>query len=73
MGKMQKNVAMDFMNKIRKVQGKRKGLIMLSVLKSKAFISQTKFPQPGAGHGNPHHYSCLENPMDKRSLVGYGP
>ena len=39
MGKMQKNIAMDFMNKIRKVQGKRKGLIMLSVLKSKAFIS----------------------------------
>ena len=20
---------------------------------------------PGEGHGNPHHYSCLENPMDR--------
>ena len=20
---------------------------------------------PGGGHGNPLHYSCLENPMDK--------
>ena len=23
---------------------------------------------PGGGHGNPFQYSCLENPMDKRSL-----
>ena len=23
---------------------------------------------PGEGHGNPLQYSCLENPMDKRSL-----
>ena len=27
---------------------------------------------PGGGHGNPLHYTCLENPMD-RSLVGCGP
>ena len=20
---------------------------------------------PGRGHGNPHQYSCLENPMDR--------
>ena len=20
---------------------------------------------PGGRHGNPHHYSCLENPMDR--------
>ena len=20
---------------------------------------------PGGGHGNPHQYSCLENPMDR--------
>ena len=20
---------------------------------------------PGGGHGNPFHYSCLENPMDR--------
>ena len=26
---------------------------------------------PGEGNGNPHQYSCLGNPMDKRSLVGY--
>ena len=26
---------------------------------------------PGAGHGNPLQYSCLENPMD-RSLMHYG-
>ena len=26
---------------------------------------------PGEGSGNPLQYSCLENPMDKRSLVGY--
>ena len=28
---------------------------------------------PGGGHGNVFQYSCLENPMDKRSLVGYSP
>ena len=28
---------------------------------------------PGEGHGNPPQYSCLENPMDQRSLVGYSP
>ena len=28
---------------------------------------------PGEGNGNPLQYSCLENPMDKRSLVGYSP
>ena len=28
---------------------------------------------PGGGHGNPLQYSCLENPMDKRNLVGYSP
>ena len=22
---------------------------------------------PGRGHGNPLHYSCLENPMDKEA------
>ena len=25
---------------------------------------------PGGGHGNPPQYSCLENPMDRGSLVG---
>ena len=24
---------------------------------------------PGAGHGNPFQYSCLENPMD-RGIIG---
>ena len=28
---------------------------------------------PGGGNGNPHLYSCPENPMDKRSLASYGP
>ena len=28
---------------------------------------------PGGGHGNPLQYSCLENPMDKKSLAGYSP
>ena len=29
---------------------------------------------PGLGrHANPLQYSCLENPMDKRSLEGYSP
>ena len=23
---------------------------------------------PGGGHGNPLHYSCLENPLEERSL-----
>ena len=27
---------------------------------------------PGGGHGNPLQYSCLENPMDRWSLAGYG-
>jgi len=26
---------------------------------------------PRGGHGNPLHYSCLENPHGKRSLMGY--
>ena len=25
----------------------------------------------GGGHGNPLQYSCLENPHEQRSLVGY--
>ena len=28
---------------------------------------------PGGGHGNPLQYSCLENPMDRGSLVSYSP
>ena len=28
---------------------------------------------PGEGNGYPLQYSCLENPTDKRSLVGYSP
>ena len=28
---------------------------------------------PGEGHGNPLQHFCLENPKDKRSLVGYSP
>ena len=26
---------------------------------------------PGGGNGNPLQYSCLENPHEQRSLVGY--
>ena len=28
---------------------------------------------PGEGNGHPLQYSCLENPMDGRSPVGYHP
>ena len=28
---------------------------------------------PGGGHGNPLHYSCLENSHGQRSQVGYSP
>ena len=28
---------------------------------------------PGGGLGNPLQYSCLENPHEQRSLVGYSP
>ena len=28
---------------------------------------------PGAGHGSPHQYSCLENSHGQRSLAGYSP
>ena len=28
---------------------------------------------PGEGNGNPLQYSCLENSMDWRTLVGYSP
>ena len=28
---------------------------------------------PGGGHDNSLQYSCLENPHEQRSLVGYGP
>ena len=27
----------------------------------------------GGGNGNPLQYSCLENSMERRGLVGYGP
>ena len=27
----------------------------------------------GEGHGNPLKHSCLQNPMEKRSLAGYSP
>ena len=27
----------------------------------------------GRGHGNPLQYSCLENPHEPRSLMGYSP
>ena len=26
---------------------------------------------PGGAHGNPLQYSCLENPMDRESIVDY--
>ena len=28
---------------------------------------------PGAGHGNPLQYSCLENPHGQRSLADHSP
>ena len=28
---------------------------------------------PEEGNGNPLQYSCLDNPMDQRNLVGYSP
>ena len=28
---------------------------------------------PEGGHGNPLQYSCVENPHEQRSLVGYSP
>ena len=28
---------------------------------------------PGAGHGNPLQYSCLENPHGQKSMAGYSP
>ena len=28
---------------------------------------------PGEGNGNLLQYSCLKNPMEQRSLVGYSP
>ena len=28
---------------------------------------------PGEGNGNPLHYSCLENPMDRGAWQGYSP
>ena len=28
---------------------------------------------PGGRHGNPLHYSCLENPHGQRGLAGYNP
>ena len=28
---------------------------------------------PGGGHGNPHQYSCLDNPHRQRTLAGYSP
>ena len=40
-------------------------------------MPETRVPRsgrsPGEGNGNPLLYSCLENSMDGRSLVGYSP
>ena len=33
-------------------------------------ILESRENKPGRGHGNPLHYSCLENPHGQRSLVG---
>ena len=32
-----------------------------------------KSHERGHGHGHPLQYSCLENPHEQRSLVGYSP
>ena len=33
-------------------------------LRDMGFVTGTR-RSPGGGHGNPHQYSCLENPMNK--------
>ena len=36
-------------------------------------MAEAKLRFPRGGNGNPLRYCCLENPMDKRRLVGYNP
>ena len=48
-----------------------------SVVRNPPAMQETLIPGlgrlPGGGHGNPLHYSCLENPYGQRILVGYSP
>ena len=38
-------------------------IFLLSVFTSAYYFFIEKYP--GGGHGNPLHYACLENPMDR--------
>ena len=57
----------------KKNQGEKKHIkyIIIYVLKNVFVIHFKKIPW--RGHGNPFQYSCVENPHEQRSLVGYSP
>ena len=38
-----------------------------------SWVWSLRWEIPGKGNGNPLRYSCLENPVGQRSLVGYSP
>ena len=57
---------------------KRHALMLGSVLRIFLQCRRPRFDSwvgkiPGEGNGNPLQYSCLENPVGQRSLVGYSP
>ena len=43
----------------------RAGVLRLTSLQYKIGIMMILASNPGAGHGNPLQYSCLENPIDR--------
>ena len=68
----------QFKNKM-KIRGNVWASLVAQLVKSLPVMWETQFQSlgqersPGEGNGNPLQYSCLENSIDRRSLVGYSP
>ena len=46
-------------------------VLLIPAKDRRVFINIWQRSQPRGGHGNPFWYSCLKNPHEQRSLVGY--
>ena len=62
--------------RIKRDYGKGRDFLVARTVKNPPAVWET-FPglgrSLGGGHGNPVHYSSLENPHGQRSLAGYSP
>ena len=68
-----------FLTRIIKSSGASQVVLVVKNLPASAGDVRDTGSIPGSGrssggeHGNPLQYSCLENPPEQRSLVGYSP